>query len=151
MALVRTFSKGYGLAGARVGYVVAERSITAALDAIRLPQNLSAVGLQAAWRALHDEAGLQARVQQIRQERYRLQSALEARGWQVAPSHANFLLARPPHAASALARWLQGAGLIVRSYAGTPRLADSLRLAVRAPDENARLLMRFDTFPAATG
>lgn len=147
LLLVRTFSKGYGLAGARVGYAAGDPSIVALLDAVRLPQNLSAFGIAAAYAALHDQAGLEARVAAIRDERARLQTALVERGWQVVPSHANFLLARPPVPAGELGHWLQGAGLVARTYPHNPRLTSYLRLTVRSPEENARLLARLDSFP----
>ncbi len=146
LVLVRTFSKGYGLAGARVGYLAADRRVAGEIDAVRLPQNISAFGIAAASRALADQAGLDRRVQALRSERGRLQRALEARGWEVVPSRANFLLTRPPVPAAALARWLQAAGLIVRSYPGHPRLDPFLRIGVRAPEEDDRLLARIEAF-----
>ena len=139
--LVRTFSKGYGLAGARVGYLVGQRALTRTIETVRLPQNMTAFGIAAACRALADQDGLQRRVQAILTERDRLGSALSSRGWTLVPSEANFFLARPPAGdASDVAAWLQGAGLIVRSYAGHPRLDEWLRITVRSPEEDDRLL-----------
>jgi histidinol-phosphate aminotransferase len=145
--VIRTFSKGYGLAGARVGYLAASLDITGAIEAVRLPQNMTAFGIAAACRAFADQDGLRARVDEIVSERTRFAAALTARGWTVVPSTGNFLLAQPPLAAADVAAWLQGAGLIVRSYAGHPRLNDWLRLTVRAPEEDNRLLQRLDTLP----
>jgi histidinol-phosphate aminotransferase len=143
--LVRTFSKGYGLAGARVGYLVGQREVMQTIESVRLPQNMTAFGIAAACRALADQDGLAARVRAIVLERERLASALGARGWQLVPSTGNFFLARPPDGqAVEAADWLQGAGLIVRSYAGHARLNDWLRIAVRSPDEDDRLLRRLD-------
>jgi histidinol-phosphate aminotransferase len=143
--LVRTFSKGYGLAGARVGYLVGHPEVTRTIESVRLPQNMTAFGIAAACRALADQAGLADRVRAIVGERDRLGAELERRGWQLVPSHGNFFLARPPAGDGAdVAAWLQGAGLIVRSYAGHPRLNEWLRIAVRSPEENDRLLRRLD-------
>ncbi len=142
--LVRTFSKGYGLAGARVGYLIGPPEIVRTVETVRLPQNMTAFGIAAAERALKDEAGLRDRVAQIVAERQRLVVELERRGWELLPSKANFVLGRPPQQAVDLAAWLQGAGLIVRSYAGHPRLNAWLRIAVRAPEEDDRLLRRLD-------
>jgi histidinol-phosphate aminotransferase len=144
--LVRTFSKGYGLAGARVGYVVTNTEIARTLETVRLPQNMTAFGIDAACRALEDQPGLAERVRAIVAERARLASELRGRGWEVLPSEANFVLARPrpPGSAVEVAAWLQGAGLIVRSYPGHPRLKDWLRLTVRSPEEDDRLLRRLD-------
>jgi len=142
--LVRTFSKGYGLAGARVGYLVGQPELTRAIELVRLPQNMTAFGIAAACRAFADQEGLNARVEAIKGERARLTRELEGRGWRVVPSEANFVLARPPKDAAEVANWLQGGGLIVRSYAGHPRLTTWLRLSVRSPEEDDRLLRRLD-------
>jgi histidinol-phosphate aminotransferase len=142
--LVRTFSKGYGLAGARVGYLVGPREVTLPIESVRLPQNMTAFGIAAAGRALADQTGLEQRVAAIVAERERLDGELQRRGWEVLPSLGNFVLARPPTSAAEVAAWLQGGGLIVRSYPGHPRLNDWLRIAVRSPDEDDRLLRRLD-------
>jgi len=144
--LIRTFSKGYGLAGARVGYLVGHPEVTRTIETIRLPQNMTAFGIAAACRALDDQAGLALRVAEIVNERTRLTDELLRRSWQVIPSAGNFVLASPPGDAVAVAEWLQGGGLIVRSYPGHPRLKDWLRIAVRSPEEDDRLLRRFDAF-----
>jgi histidinol-phosphate aminotransferase len=147
VAVIRTFSKGYGLAGARVGYVIGQPQVTQALEKVRPPQNLTTFSVAAACRALADQDGLAARVESIRAERDRLEAELKRRGWQVVPSVGNFLLASPPRSASDVAKWLQGAGLIVRSYPAHPRLKDWLRITVRSPEEDDRLLARLKTFP----
>ncbi|GAC1316363.1 MAG: histidinol-phosphate transaminase [Chloroflexota bacterium] len=144
--LVRTFSKGYGLAGARVGYLVSSTDVTSTIEALRLPQNMTAFGIAAAGRALADQDGLKERVADITAERARLTRALQERGWEVVPSDGNFILAHPPLSAADLAAWLQAGGLIVRSYAGHARLHEWLRMTVRAPQEDDRLLKRIDAF-----
>jgi histidinol-phosphate aminotransferase len=145
VVVVRTFSKGYGLAGARVGYLVGQPEVTQAIGNVRAPQNLTAFSIVAACRALADQAGLKQRVAGIVHERERLSAKLQARGWQVVPSAGNFVLASPPQPARQVATWLQGAGLIVRSYPAHPRLKDWLRITVRSPAEDDRLLARLTT------
>jgi histidinol-phosphate aminotransferase len=130
--------------GARVGYLVGQTPVTRTIETVRLPQNMTAFGIAAAGRALEEQAGLTERVAAIVAERRRLETELRARGWELLPSAANFVLGRPPQPAAQTAAWLQGAGLIVRSYPAHPRLKDWLRIAVRAPDEDDRLLSRLD-------
>jgi histidinol-phosphate aminotransferase len=142
--LVRTFSKGYGLAGARVGYLVGPPEVTRAIESVRLPQNMTSFGIAAAGRALADQAGLEERVAAIVAERERLVGELQRRRWEVLPSTGNFVLGRPPTPANEVAAWLQGGGLIVRSFPGHLRLNDWLRIAVRSPQEDNRLLTRLD-------
>jgi histidinol-phosphate aminotransferase len=142
--IVRTFSKGYGLAGARVGYLVGQPEVTRMLETVRLPQNMTAFGIAAACRALEDQSGLEERVAAIIAERERFEVELRRRGWELVPSTANFVLGRPPRPAAEVAAWLQGGGLVVRSYPGHARLNEWLRVTVRAPHENDRLLSRLD-------
>jgi len=144
--LVRTFSKGYGLAGARIGYLVGQPAVTRTIESVRLPQNMTAFGIAAACRAFADQDGLRQRVAAIVAERERLTAELERRGWRVLPSVGNFVLAQPPRPAAETAAWLQQGGLIVRSYSGHPRMKDWLRLSVRSPDEDDRLLRCLDDY-----
>jgi histidinol-phosphate aminotransferase len=146
--LVRTFSKGYGLAGARVGYLMGPIDVTRAVETVRLPQNMTAFGIAAACRALADQSGLAERVAAIVAERQRLETELQRRGWELVPSVANFVLGRPPRPAAEVAAWLQGGGLIVRSYPSHTRLNAWLRVTVRAPEEDDRLLARLDAQPS---
>jgi histidinol-phosphate aminotransferase len=109
---------------------------------------MTSFAIAAACRALADQEGLAERVATIIAERDRLEALLRSRGWELVPSTANFLLARPPTSANTVAGWLQGAGLIVRSYPGHPRLNEWLRITVRSPEEDNRLLARLDSLPA---
>ena len=143
--LVRTFSKGYGLAGARVGYLIAHTEVAQTIESVRLPQNMTAFGIAAACHALADQDGLNKRVHMIVAERERLSRELQRRAWEVIPSAANFVLSRPSQPAAQVSEWLQNGGLIARSYPGHQRLNDWLRLSVRSPDENDRLLSRLDS------
>jgi histidinol-phosphate aminotransferase len=105
---------------------------------------MTSFAIAAACRALADQDGLAERVAAIVAERERFASELRLRGWKFVPSTGNFLLARPPTPASEVAAWLQGGGLIVRTYPAHPRLNDWLRLSVRSPEEDDRLLARLD-------
>jgi histidinol-phosphate aminotransferase len=138
LLILRSLAKAYGLAGARVGYLVVADALAARFDAARLPLAIGGPSEAAAIGALSDLPAARARLAQVASERARLAAAFERLGWSVLPSHANFLLVRPPEAARTAADLL-AAGLVVRSYpAGL--LVDWLRITVRAPIENDRLL-----------
>jgi histidinol-phosphate aminotransferase len=138
LVVLRSLAKAYGLAGARVGYLVVADALAARFEAARLPLAIGGPSEAAAIGALSDPPAARARLGQIVSERARLQAAFERLGWRVYESHANFLLARPPDAAE-IAAHLLGCGLVVRSYP-SGLLVDCLRITVRAPLENDRLL-----------
>jgi len=137
VVVVRTLSKAFGLAGARVGYALAGPAISAALRRVRPPGSISVVSAALAMQSLTDLNGMRERVERIRSERTRLQHELAALRLEVLESAANFLLVR---AGRQLAPVLLRSGLVVRTFpAGSP-LADFIRVTVRLPQENDRLI-----------
>src|SRR3954463_10126693 len=88
---MRTFAKAYGLAGFRVGYVVADEAIAAAVRACALPFGVSSVAQAAAVASLDREAALLERVDAIVAERTRVADALRAQGWPVPDAQGNFV------------------------------------------------------------
>jgi histidinol-phosphate aminotransferase len=138
LLIVRSLAKAYGLAGARVGYLVVPDGLAARFEASRLPLAIGGASEAAAIAALSDAPAARARLAGIVAQRERLAAAFTHLGWRVLPSLANFLLVRPPDA-HAIADALLRRGLAVRSYPVGP-LRDWLRITVRAPLENDRLL-----------
>ena len=94
--------------------------------------------------SLSDLKGMRDRVERIRSERARLQQELAALGLEVRESAANFLLVR---AGRQLAPVLLRSGLVVRTFPAGSLLADFIRLTVRRPEENARLIDALKTAP----
>ncbi|WP_028049811.1 histidinol-phosphate transaminase [Cellulomonas sp. URHD0024] len=92
LAVSRTMSKAFGLAGARVGYLAASTTFVDALTVVRLPYHLSAVTQATARAALRHAPELMAQVGSLRDERDALVVWLRAQGWTVADSDANFVL-----------------------------------------------------------
>ena len=92
LAVTRTMSKAFALAGARVGYLAAGRELCDALRVVRLPYHLSAVTQAVALVALRHAPELLGRVDVLRAERDRTVGWLRAQGLQVADSDANFCL-----------------------------------------------------------
>jgi len=138
LIILRSLSKAYGLAGARVGYLVVPDALAARFEAARLPLSIGGPSEAAAIGALSDVRSARERLALIVDERSRLEAAFRQSGWRCCESHTNFLLVRPPDAAATAAALL-ARGLLVRSYAAGP-LVDWLRITVRAPAENDRLL-----------
>ncbi len=92
LAVTRTMSKAFGLAGARVGYLAAAPALVDALRVVRLPYHLSGVTQAVARVALRHSAELMAQIGSLREQRDELVTWLRARGLRVAESDANFVL-----------------------------------------------------------
>jgi histidinol-phosphate aminotransferase len=92
LAVSRTMSKAFALAGARLGYLAASEEVVDALRVVRLPYHLSAVTQAVARVALRHADELLARVEDLRAERDRTVACLRERGLQVAESDANYAL-----------------------------------------------------------
>lgn len=141
--ILRTLSKGYSLAGLRFGYGIgAVGLIRPMLEKTRDSYNLDLVSQRIAEAALTDVAHARETWKKVREERERLGRSLRGLGFDVSPSHSNFLLARTPggqSGAESLYRALKDRGILVR-YFNEPRLVDKLRISVGTPDENDRLI-----------
>lgn len=139
LVVTRTFSKAYGLAGLRAGYLVADPGVVAVLERLRESFNVNATALAGAEAALGDDAWL-ARVRESnRCERDWLRDELRTRGYRCLPSQTNFLLCTLPRDAAGLERRLFERGVIVRPMGGYG-LPRALRISVGNRAENRRLL-----------
>jgi histidinol-phosphate aminotransferase len=115
VAVVRTFSKAFALAGARIGYALASPEVVEDLKRVRLPYHLSALTQAAGLTALRHEDEAAAGLDAIRAERDRIVRSLsEIDGATVFPSQANFVLFQPPGDAKALWQGLLDRGVLVR-------------------------------------
>jgi len=142
LIVVRTLSKAFALAGIRVGYAVATRKTIATLERVRPPGSISTVSATIAAAALRNPAYAARNVARASAERDRLAAGLDAAGWTTAPSATNFLLVRIGDAAAAAraADRLLRAGIVPRTFDASHPLAGYLRLTVRTPAEDDRLL-----------
>ena len=139
--LMRTLSK-FGLAGARLGYLIGPAAIVNELDKVRPPYNISVLNCETAIFAL-EQADLYAeQAQAIRAERQPLIDALKAlEGVEtVWPSEANMVLLRVRNAGAAQAAMKQRGVLVKNVSAMHPLLANCLRLTVGTREENAQML-----------
>jgi histidinol-phosphate aminotransferase len=137
VVVMRTFSKAYGLAGARVGYLVGATEVIDALRKIRPPFSVSSPTQAAALAALADTEHLAFVREQTRLGRERLREAFTAAGYEVVPSQANFVLVVAPDAEELAAR-LERGGVSVRLGANLD-LPGTVRVTV-ASDEGFALL-----------
>ncbi|MGB0680125.1 MAG: pyridoxal phosphate-dependent aminotransferase, partial [Polyangiales bacterium] len=136
--VLRTFSKVYGLAGARVGYALGPEPVIAALHKVRPPFQLGTLAAAAAAAALAAQDHVQMSATRSAAERSRLQAALTDMGLACTPSEANFILVQTPLPSAALFQALLQHRLIVRPLG--PPLAQAVRITVGTPAQNDALL-----------
>jgi len=139
VAVLRTFSKAYGLAGFRVGFCLAPEPVAAAARATALPFGVSSVASAAAVASLAAEAELFDRVHALVAERTILLAGLRDRGLDVPDAQGNFVWLPSGARTSAWAEEFATAGLAIRPFApgdGT----DGIRISVGEPEANRRVL-----------
>jgi histidinol-phosphate aminotransferase len=135
VAVLRTFSKAYGLAGLRVGFLIGHPPVAAAVRKTMLTFTVSSVAQAAAVASLEAEAELLARVETVVKERDRVRSALLADGWAVPATEANFVWLRLGERTTAFAEACEAAGIAVRPFAG-----EGARVSIGTPEANDAFL-----------
>jgi histidinol-phosphate aminotransferase len=141
LIVLRTLSKWAGLAGLRIGYMVADPSLIDVIMRIKQPYNVNAAAEIAVLASMDDLPYLQGLVAAIIKEKQRLEVELaKLPGFEVSPSSANFLLCRlnGVSARDVHARLIQR-GVLVR-YFDTPLLQNHLRISAGRPDQTDALL-----------
>ncbi len=150
LVVVRTLSKAYALAGLRVGFAIAERATLAEIEPYRPPGSVSTISVTVATEALLQGDSLAGNLERVVAERGRLTAALERAGWRPGPSETNFLLVAFDDAAAAAsaADALLRRGLVPRTFPDGHPLADHLRITVRSPEEDDRLIAAVEAAPS---
>ena len=139
LVILRTFSKAYGLAGARVGYAISHPEVAEVLNRLRPAFNVNSIAQAGALAALGDQAHMRSVVERTMSELTRVTACLaQLRLWS-APSAANFVLLRLSAPAAPVFERLLRRGLIVRPLAGYG-LPECLRISIGLPQDNDRLL-----------
>ena len=144
VAVLRTFSKAYGLAGLRVGFAVAHPVVAQALRKTAVPFGVSSLAQEAAVASLGASDELAERVEALVAERARVVAALTDQGWQLPSSQANFVWFGLGDDTPAFAAACDEAGLVVRPY-GT----DGVRVTIGEVEANDRLVEVAGVFLAA--
>ena len=141
LVVTRTFSKTWALAGARLGYLVADPGVVEACEAVALPYHLSAQTQLAGLLALRHVREMETRVARITEERGRVAAALNELPVDSWPSDANFILFRPRERdADGVWRSLLAHSVLIRNCASWEGLKGCLRVTIGTPEENDRFL-----------
>lgn len=134
LLVVRTLSKSHALAGLRVGYAIGQPPLVEALNRVKDSFNsypLDRFAQAGALASIEDHAYFESICARVVATRSRLVAAMQALGFEVLPSAANFIFARhPAHDGAALAAALRERSIIVRHFRNPERIAPFLRITV---------------------
>lgn len=148
LIVLRSFSKSFSLAGMRIGLAFASEEIIDGMMKVKDSYNLNRLSLVAASAALQDLPWMTRNARRIQRSRKKLTSALKRLGYQVYPSHANFVLARKTgHNLKPIYEELKRHKILVR-YFDMPGLQDCLRITVGTPKEISALVEVLATIAA---
>lgn len=138
--VLRTLSKGYSLAGLRLGFGVANPKLITELFKVKDSYTVDALAILLGTAAMQDQEYKNICAEKVKRSRSQLQENLQALGFQVRDSQGNFLLATPPKKQAAqIYQSLKAQNILVR-YFDLPRLTDKLRITVGTDKQNQKLL-----------
>lgn len=143
IAILRTFSKIYGLAGLRIGYMIAPEKFIEASQRVRQPFNVNALAQAAALAALDDKAFVKRTKELVEKEGAALARALSQRGIWFAESCANFILVRFNTDARTIFTKLLKKGVIIREMSSF-NMNNYARITIGTKKENTKLLGALD-------
>jgi histidinol-phosphate aminotransferase len=144
LAVLRTFSKAYGLAGLRVGYCVAPEPVTTALRKVSVPFSVNALAQVAALAGLDVQDEVLARCQGVAAERDRVRAGLLAMGYPVPDSQANFVWLPLGAQTTAFTEHCLEHKIVIRPFPG-----DGARITIGDPAENDAFLAAASTADVA--
>lgn len=142
LAILRTFSKAYGLAGLRIGFLVAHPLVAGSIRKTFLPFSVNSVAQAAGIASLRATDELLERVEGTVKERDRVRGALLADGWTVPPTEANFVWLRLGDRTMEFSEACDARGVSVRPFDG-----EGARISIGSPEENDAFLQVAKSFP----
>jgi histidinol-phosphate aminotransferase len=138
--VLRSLSKGYGLAGLRFGYAIAQSNLIKGLMKVKDSYNVDSVALAVATAAINDQKYFTETTEKVKKARGLLIEQLRDLGFEVPQSHANFVLARcKDRKADIIFDELKKRRIYVR-YFDLPGLEDKLRITVGTDEQNSKLI-----------
>ncbi len=142
--ILRTLSKGYSLAGLRLGFGIANPELLSGLFKVKDSYNIDAIANLVGAAAIRDIDYKNECAEKVKYSRAKLAIDLKNLGFTVLPSHGNFLLATPPTSnAENIYLKLKEQGILVR-YFKQPGLEDKLRITVGTEEQNQTLLLALE-------
>lgn len=140
LVILRTFSKANGLAGLRLGYLIASDDILSELNTIKSPYGVNTVAVKAARAAMQDKEFVKDYVEQINENRDYLYDQLKVMGADVYPTKANFMLVKMGEKKQDAIATLQSKGILVRDMSRFEPIKDCIRITVGTREQCDALL-----------
>ncbi len=137
--ILRTLSKGYSLAGLRLGFAIAHPEIIQALNKVKDSYSVDAIACKLGIAALQDQAHKNQNAERVRRSRQVLSQRLQSFGCRVWPSATNFLWVQPPTHANELTSRLKAQHIYIRHFE-RPGLSDKVRISIGTDEQQAQLI-----------
>ena len=137
--VLRTLSKGYSLAGLRLGFAIAQPPLLSGLFKVKDSYNIDAIATLVGTAAMCDQDYKNECAEKVKRSRAKLAIDLKQLGWKVWNSQTNFLLTQPQQDAEKIYLALRERGILVR-YFNQPGLDDKLRITIGTDAQNQTLI-----------
>lgn len=139
LIVVRTFSKAYGLAGCRIGYLLGSVEAAEAVNKVLLPFHVNNLSLKIAEIVFDEREAFKPQIESMKKERDFLFKELSKLPLTVYPSKTNFILFKAAEPED-LYNTLAAQGIVIRNFAKAPYLKNCLRISVGTAEENEKVL-----------
>ncbi len=139
LVIIRTFSKAFALAGARIGYLLGNPKTLSELNSYRPLFDVPIPSMAAALAALRDKNYVMKLVASIKYLRDKLRSEVESLGLYILPSATNFLFIELPTKSIIIAEKLKKQGILVKPYSD-PGIENYIRVSVGSEEENRKFI-----------
>jgi histidinol-phosphate aminotransferase len=140
LLVTRTFSKAFGLAALRMGFIFGNPELVDLMHRAQNPFQVNSLAMLAASIAIQHEGHVKKYVAQVRANRDHVYRWLESRGIPFVRSSANFILTRVGERAPEIAQLLRAEGILVRDWSYDPHLKGYLRFTIGSHSQTRRLL-----------
>jgi len=138
--IIQTFSKAFGLAGLRLGYIISNKDIIRNLDKVVSPYSVNSLAIIAANAALEDIDFIKSYTNEIKESKKYLKEELEKLGITTFPSEANFIIANLGNNCNRTYNELKERNILVRNRTDYPLLKNCLRISIGTTEQCQRLI-----------
>lgn len=139
LVVLRTFSKALGMAGIRLGYMIANKETVDCINRVRSPYNINSLTQEMGLKALENQAIINKNIETIKKERERIRKYLEKNGIKPLSSGANFLFFK---GSQSIYEALWNKAILIRKFGG--ELEGYYRLTIGSPEENDMVIQAME-------